>query len=501
MERTVSTPGTLGTLVVTLGLTAATSSAQVTVVPDQTLGAGDPQPYDALGYGLAVEGSVMLSAARGSDTIVPNGGAVYAFNRTASGWQQSQKIVFPNAQAGDEIGASLAVRGAVGVAGAPLRGPSGRAFVLRFDGGAWFSLVELSDATVSAGADFGAAVACTADTIAVGAPAATQGVGANAGRVRLFQRSGTQWNPGPVLAATFPDPGDRFGFAIAMDGTWLAISAPGDDDAAVNAGAVWIYRLTPTGYELRTKLTCPLPPATALEAGFGQSVAISGATLVIGASQADTIGNASGAAFRYQLSSKGVSLVSTLLPPLAPSAAADAQFGFSVATDGSAIVVGAPGLEVSGQLRGGAFLYLDGTALDGVLANSGPTGFLLAGTRVACTNASVIASAPTANAGLVPQAGRLYTLDRTRDCNASGVPDAIELANGTLSDGNGDGIPDDCQCLADLNGNGQVNSQDLSFLLALWGTDGSGPVDADINNDGIVNAGDLAALLAAWGPC
>jgi hypothetical protein len=492
---------TLGTLVATITVATATASAQVTVVADQTFGAGDPQSYDALGYGLAVDGTVMLSAARGSDTIVSNGGAVYAFVRTGTGWQQSQKIVFPNAQAGDEIGTALALRGAVGVAGAPLRGPSGRAFVLRFDGGAWFSLAELSDPTVSAAADFGAAVACTPDTIAVGAPAATQGVGANAGRVRLFQRSGTQWNAGPVLAATFPDPGDRFGFAIAMDGPWLAISAPGDDEAAVNAGAVWVYRLTPTGYELRTRLACPLPPATALEAGFGQSVAISGSTLVVGASQADTIANASGAAFRYQLSTKGVSLVSTLLPPLAPSAAADAQFGFSVATDGSAIVVGAPGLVVSGQLRGGAFLYLNGTALDGVLANPGPAGFLLAGTRVACTGTSVIASAPTANAGLSTQAGRLYVLDRTRDCDASGTPDAIELANGILLDGNGDGIPDDCQCLADLNGNGQVNSQDLSFLLAFWGTDGSGAVDADINNDGIVNAGDLAALLAAWGPC
>lgn len=485
--------------VLTAVATTLPAAGQVTVIADQSIGAGDPQPYDALGYGLAVDGTVMLAAARGSDTIVQNGGAVYAFNRTASGWQQSQKIVFPNAQAGDEIGTAIALKGAVGVAGAPSRGISGRALVLRFDGGAWFPLTELSDSTVSAGADFGAAVACTADFIAVGAPASSEGLGTNTGRVRLFQRTGTQWSPGPALTATYRDPGDRFGFAVAMDGPWLAIAAPGDDDAAVNAGAVWVYRLAPAGYELRTKLLCPLPVATATEAGFGQSLAISGSTLLIGASQADTVANAAGAAFRYQLSNKGVTLAATLLPPATGSH--NAQFGFSVATDGSAVVVGAPGLEVSGQLRGGAFLYLDGAALDGVLANPGPTGFLLAGTRVACSATSVIAAAPTANSGLVPQAGRLYVLDRTRDCNSSGVPDAIEIANGVLVDGNGDGIPDDCQCLPDLSRDGQVTAGDLSLLLALWGTDGSGAIDADIDNDGIVGPGDLTILLGSWGPC
>jgi hypothetical protein len=49
--------------------------------------------------------------------------------------------------------------------------------------------------------------------------------------------------------------------------------------------------------------------------------------------------------------------------------------------------------------------------------------------------------------------------------------------------------------LADLNGDGVVNSQDLATLLNAWGSAGS---PADLNGDGIVGAPDLAILLSRW---
>lgn len=32
-----------------------------------------------------------------------------------------------------------------------------------------------------------------------------------------------------------------------------------------------------------------------------------------------------------------------------------------------------------------------------------------------------------------------------RDCNGNGIEDAIDIANGTSSDLDGDGVPDECQ--------------------------------------------------------
>ncbi len=61
-----------------------------------------------------------------------------------------------------------------------------------------------------------------------------------------------------------------------------------------------------------------------------------------------------------------------------------------------------------------------------------------------------------------------------------------------------DGVPDECQCPADLTQNAQVDAADLAQLLGAWGT---AEAVADLNGDGSVDAADLAALLGAWGPC
>ncbi|MBM4106867.1 MAG: hypothetical protein FJ257_11425 [Phycisphaerae bacterium] len=84
------------------------------------------------------------------------------------------------------------------------------------------------------------------------------------------------------------------------------------------------------------------------------------------------------------------------------------------------------------------------------------------------------------------------------DCDSDGIGDACDLPAGDV---NGNGVPDHCECVADIDDSGEVNAADLSIVLGWWGTDGQGEVDADINNDGIVDGGDLSFILGNWGPC
>lgn len=52
-------------------------------------------------------------------------------------------------------------------------------------------------------------------------------------------------------------------------------------------------------------------------------------------------------------------------------------------------------------------------------------------------------------------------------------------------------------CIADLDGNGNVDGADLAQLLGLWGD--AGPADFDCS--GATDGADLTVLLGLWGPC
>lgn len=53
-------------------------------------------------------------------------------------------------------------------------------------------------------------------------------------------------------------------------------------------------------------------------------------------------------------------------------------------------------------------------------------------------------------------------------------------------------------CIADIDGDGNVGGSDLAALLGAWG---SFSTTADLDGDGNVGGSDLATLLGAWGPC
>ncbi len=58
----------------------------------------------------------------------------------------------------------------------------------------------------------------------------------------------------------------------------------------------------------------------------------------------------------------------------------------------------------------------------------------------------------------------------TQDCNANGVPDTCDIANGTSDDANGDGIPDECaSCPGDYTGDGEVTVDDVLAVISGFG--------------------------------
>ena len=84
------------------------------------------------------------------------------------------------------------------------------------------------------------------------------------------------------------------------------------------------------------------------------------------------------------------------------------------------------------------------------------------------------------------------TLRSTLDCNQNGIPDYRDLLEGSSSDVNSDGVPDDCQ---DCNGNGTPDELDIAWGIAP-DLDGNGvpdDCDPDCNGNGVPDSIDVGS--------
>ena len=125
-------------------------------------------------------------------------------------------------------------------------------------------------------------------------------------------------------------PGDRFGDAVAMTGRYLVVAAPSTDDAAgMNQGAVYVFDAL-NGNLLHRLLA----PDAAAEDGFGYSVAVSGHYIAVGAPGKN---GSQGRAYVFD----AVSGLSLGLPDPVAIAAGN-KYGNAVAISGGKLLAGAP---------------------------------------------------------------------------------------------------------------------------------------------------------------
>ncbi len=88
------------------------------------------------------------------------------------------------------------------------------------------------------------------------------------------------------------------------------------------------------------------------------------------------------------------------------------------------------------------------------------------------------------------------------DCNANGANDFLDILLHASADVNFDGVPDECECIADISppaGNHFVNIDDLLVVLLSWGRTVS--AEGDINHNSVVDVDDLLIVINSWGPC
>ena len=205
---------------------------------------------------------------------------------------------------------------------------------------------EVVASTSVAGDALGWSVAVSGNTMVVGSPGGTRSA-TGQGVVTVFVRNGSAWAQEAELVATDALAGAQFGQSVSLSGDTLVIGAPLDrpTPSTFQGGSAYVFTRSGTTWSQQAKLISPHPT---LQGNFANSVAVNGDTTVIGAARNER------AAYVFTRTGTTWSQQSKLAPDVAD---ADVQFATSVAIKGDTVAVGAVDLAATGTPKGSAYVF------------------------------------------------------------------------------------------------------------------------------------------------
>jgi hypothetical protein len=197
-------------------------------------------------YETALSGDTALLGHFRDDGKGEESGAAYVFVRSGTTWSLQQKLTASDGDLYDKFGYAVALSGDTALIGAygkmTAREGHGAAYVFVRDGTTWSQQQKLypSDGTLENSIpvkSFGIAVALAANTALVGADE-DQDKGSFSGAAYVFVRSGTTWSQQQKLTASDGAEDDYFGVSVALSGDTVLVGASQDYD---EKGAAYVF--------------------------------------------------------------------------------------------------------------------------------------------------------------------------------------------------------------------------------------------------------------------
>lgn len=280
----------------------------------QKIIASDRAEGDLFGYEVAISGDYAIVGAYeededalGADTK-NRAGSAYIFERSGGTWSQVQKIVASDRNSNDRFGFSVSISGDYAIVGAynedhdaaglNSKNNAGSAYIFSRSGGGIWSEQQKIVASDRSNADvFGFDVAISGNYALIGAFQEDHNVAGTdslnrSGSAYFFERDTDTdvWSEVYKAVASDRDAEDRFARSVAIDADYAVIGAyfedhnTSDADSLRRAGSAYIYERTGGSWSQTQKIVAS---DRAKNDNFGNSVAISGDLIVIGAPKED----------------------------------------------------------------------------------------------------------------------------------------------------------------------------------------------------------------------
>jgi len=320
---------------------------------DQILTASDASSADEFGISVSLSSETyIIIGAQYADGINQATGAAYAFNRLASTWSETDKIIAPDGATNDAFGHAVAISesGYTVLIGAHVdEFSSGSAYIYTRLAVLWSLQQKLTASDSTNGDFFGFSVALEGETALIGAYQNDDG-GSNSGSAYVFTRSATVWSEEQKLLALDDGIDDYFGYAVALDGDTALIGAYQDEGS--KEGSAYVFIRSGSVWSQQQKLTASDGENFDF---FGRSVAIDGNTVLVGAPFEDNDGLAnSGSSYIF---TRIGSVWSQEQKLTASKLNYNNDFGYSVSIDNDTALIGAYLDDDLGTDAGAAYVF------------------------------------------------------------------------------------------------------------------------------------------------
>ncbi|GAA6150854.1 FG-GAP repeat protein [Pseudoteredinibacter isoporae] len=211
-----------------------------------------------------------------------------------------QKLLANDGQAEDQFGYSVAIDGGTALVGAFRADEgnvkdSGAAYVYTLNPEGWRFEAKLVANAPLEGDTLGGNLALKKDTAVLGV-IGRDDVAENAGAVLVFERESGEWFEKQWLTAFDAKKGDSFGQSIALTDNTLVIGAPRSDASEIDSGSAYVFQRKNDQWQFQAKLTAGDGAEGDL---FGISVAIDGNTILVGADLNDEKAEKAGAVYAF----------------------------------------------------------------------------------------------------------------------------------------------------------------------------------------------------------
>jgi hypothetical protein len=276
---------------------------------------------------------------------------------------QNFTLTASDGENGNNFGTSVAIDGNTVVVGAPFSSSGiGEAYVFLKSGSGWKNMTQTAKLTASdgvSGDSFGGAVSVSDNTIVVGAYGAMIDGNLAQGAAYVFVRPSKGWKDMTETAKLTASDGtfaSIFGSSVSISGNTIAVGAPASNANNPNPGNAYVF-IEPTGGWVNMTETAELTASDGTDYNdFGSSLAISGSTVVAGAYEDSCSCNSGpGAAYVFVEPVGGwVNMTETAKLTASDGRTPD-LFGWSVSIEDNTAIVGAP----DNQVQGAAYVFVE----------------------------------------------------------------------------------------------------------------------------------------------